>query len=631
MPRLAYGPMSASAVRPHKRSKPRKALPSITRSPLRLLNNLKAGRRDLFSIGVLCCLWLGLVKFGWARWGDVTVDSGRELYVAAALAEGKMLYRDVWYLYGPGAPYLNSLLFRTFGIHLNVAYFAGSLAGLAAMLTLFRCALYLAPLTVAFAIGYIVLIQSFGGGFFNYPLPYAYASVYGSVAACLFLLYAIRGALNPTKTNLIWAGIWSAVALITKLEFGFACFGSLAALQVGLILQQRSWRAAFRNLSTVMPALLICAVVIAWMVSIGGVAFITQENFMSWPTSYFMQNYGQSWLRLTGYDLSLAQLMKGLALTVGFVAFWVGFRFWLLSVFRKLWLRAGCFGIVLGAGTAALLMETPKRFDINIPLLVFPRSMVFLVALAIPVAGFLFWRSGLCARKLAILVVMIFGPLLAFRVLFRMTSRDYAIYYNGPVLLAFFLLLLAIAIPGGHFQNGVGARIARFFICAAVCAWVTVVAIPPYLDLRIGRVAIASERGTIYVPETILPAWADAANFMLQAKQSGEVVMSIPEDTALYFFAGVPSPTRVFAFTPGTLSPGPMTAKTIAEMEVAPVRFVIWSNRRFFEYGVPEFGVDFDVPFAEYIRRNYRPVRDFRYINRPDFWQATLWERKPDK
>ena len=46
-----------------------------------------------------------------------------------------------------------------------------------------------------------------------------------------------------------------------------------------------------------------------------------------------------------------------------------------------------------------------------------------------------------------------------------------------------------------------------------------------------------------------------------------------------------------------------MTAKTIAEMELGRVRYVIWSNRQFPEYGVPEFGVDFDVPFAEYIRR----------------------------
>ena len=587
------------------------------------------GAAVLITIGALCCLWLALVTFGWARWGSVTVDCGRELYVAAALAEGKMLYRDVWYLYGPGAPYLNSLLFRTFGIHLSVAYFAGSLAGLATMLTLFRCALYFAPLSVAFAIGYIVLIQSFGGGIFNYPLPYAYASVYGSVAACLFLLYAIRGALNPTKINLLLAGLWSAVALLMKLEFGFACFSSLAVLHVGLILRQRSWYAAFRNLLAVTPALLICAVVIGWMVSIGGVAFITQENFMSWPTSYFMQKYGQYWLRTHGYDLSLSQLLKVVVLTVGFVAFWVGFRFWLLSAFRKLWLRAVCIGTVLGAGTVAFWMETPERLNADIAMLVFPRPMVFIVALAIPLVGFLFWRSRLCARTLAILVVMIFGPLLAFRILFGMISQDYAIYYNGPVLLPFFLLLLAIAIPGGHFQNGVGARRARLFVCAAVCEWVTLLAIPRYFDMRTERVAFESERGTIYVRATTLPAWADAVNFMREAKQSGQAVMSIPEDTALYFFAGVLSPTRVFAFTPGTLSPGPMTAKTIAEMELVPVRYVIWSNRQFPEYGVPKFGVDFDVPFAEYIRRNYRPVREFSSINRPDVWQATLWERKP--
>ena len=72
-----------------------------------------------------------------------------------------------------------------------------------------------------------------------------------------------------------------------------------------------------------------------------------------------------------------------------------------------------------------------------------------------------------------------------------------------------------------------------------------------------------------------------------------------------------------------------MTDKLIGEMDAAPVRYVVWSNRRFTEYGVSEFGVDFDVAFGEYIRRNYRPVRQFSPSNRPHAWQATLWERKP--
>ena len=116
----------------------------------------------------------------------------------------------------------------------------------------------------------------------------------------LFLLYAIRGALNPKRINLLWAGLWSAAALLTKLEFGLACFGALAVLQVGLDLA---------------AAIMACGVLESDDCDAGsvdlrsgdrldgvdrGVAFITQENFMSWPTSYFMQKYGSIGCRRMG-------------------------------------------------------------------------------------------------------------------------------------------------------------------------------------------------------------------------------------------------------------------------------------------------------------------------------------------
>jgi hypothetical protein len=33
--------------------------------------------------------------------------------------------------------------------------------------------------------------------------------------------------------------------------------------------------------------------------------------------------------------------------------------------------------------------------------------------------------------------------------------------------------------------------------------------------------------------------------------------------------------------------------------------------------------------FNSQLRRNYRPVRRFSSFNRPDVWEATLWERNP--
>ena len=65
---------------------------------------------------------------------------GREMYVPAALAEGKMFYRDVWYLYGPAGPYI-SLFFRAFGTHLSVLYWAVSLSVLGCAVLLYSAAL----------------------------------------------------------------------------------------------------------------------------------------------------------------------------------------------------------------------------------------------------------------------------------------------------------------------------------------------------------------------------------------------------------------------------------------------------------------------------------------------------------
>lgn len=586
------------------------------------------GKGNWISIGALCSLWLALLTFGWARWGSVTVDSGRELYVAAALVEGEMLYRDVWYPYGPAAPYLNALLFRIFGTHITVMYLAGALAALIQALTLFRCTLYFAPSAVAFALGYIILIQSFVPGIFTYPLPYSYAAVYGSVAASLFLFYALRAAFLPTKANLIWAGIWSAFALVLKLEYGVACFATLAVLHIGLVLKQRSWRVAFRNFLVTVPALVICAGITAWLISIAGVAFIIQENFMSWPTSYFMRTYGEFWLGGMGYDWSWINIRSALLVTGGFIIFWTSFRFWLLSATHKLSFCNTGLAILISGCVIAFWTTHPERINDDIANFVFPSPMVFMIGLTAPLATFLFWRHHWRAADLAIMIVMTFGPLLAFRMLFGMLPQAYAIFYNGPALVGFVVLLFNIAIPATGLRSALRLRTAMCLLYAVVCGWLTLQVYPDYREMRERRIAFESERGTIYLPEAMLPAWAQAVEFMRDANARGKTVMSIPEDTGLYFFSGVLCPVRVCIFTPGLVAPGAMTDKVIREINQAGVRYIIWSNRSFPEYGVPQFGVDFDVAIGKYIRHNFHPVSEFGAANTPEFWHATLWERK---
>src|ERR1700751_6214310 len=44
---------------------------------------------------LLVLLWAWKFYSTWAAWGNLSVDTGHEMYLPALLAEGKMLYRDV--------------------------------------------------------------------------------------------------------------------------------------------------------------------------------------------------------------------------------------------------------------------------------------------------------------------------------------------------------------------------------------------------------------------------------------------------------------------------------------------------------------------------------------------------------
>jgi len=235
---------------------------------------------------MLVVLWAVKVYTTWAAWGDLTIDSGHEMYVPWMLAEGKMLYRDVWFLYTPGAPYINSCLFRLFGMHLNVLYWAGSLSALGSAIFLYLIGMRLSSWLVGWTAGAVILLEAFQPSLFCFPLPYAFAAVYGCLVGCLFLWLVINASTSTGWPWMLAAGVAAAVALLIKLEFGIACYGTLALLIATRSFLQRSWSLLTKDFIAILPGIAICALVIRWMVSIAGVEFITQENFMSWPTSY---------------------------------------------------------------------------------------------------------------------------------------------------------------------------------------------------------------------------------------------------------------------------------------------------------------------------------------------------------
>jgi len=584
---------------------------------------------------MLVVLWALKVYTTWAAWGNLTIDSGHEMYIPALLVEGKLLYRDVWFMYGPAAPYFTSYLYRLFGVHLNVLYWAGCLSALGSAIFLYLAGMRLSSWPIGWTAGAVVLMEAFEPSLFCFPLPYTSAAVYACFIGCLFLWLAISASTITGWTWTFAAGMAAAVALLLKPEFGIACYGTLSLLILVRSYLQRSWKLLARDMALILPGIAICAIVIGWMVSIGGVEFMTQENIVSWPTSYFMKTFGKAWLAENGFTITGSAFHEAMfravplaaALLVSCCVLW-----WKRSDARSMLLKVTFVLVVLLYFVRDVYLNAlpPQQLETTMSTVFFPQDMV----LYIVVAGFVAWwyfcrhRNSIGAQTLAVPLLLTYSSLLAFRILMKMEPGGYPIYYNGPVVLSF-LMLLCLIIPRSS-RSLRFVFLGELVICLGCFAPVVLHAVA--FEGETGNfVPLTTERGTIRVSRHMAENYKAAIQFMKEKAALGKSVLSVPEDTSLYFLSGTYCPTRVFSFTPGVLAPGKMTDDMIREIDHKPVDYLLWSNRAFPEFGVPVFGKDFDIEIGDYLKSHYRPIAPV-IPNTGNYWEwtAVVWERKPE-
>ena len=577
-------------------------------------------RIEYLGFASLIILWLATLVGTWGNWGNLTIDCGREMYVPAALLKGKVLYRDIWYLYGPAAPYFNTSLFRIFGVRLTVLYMAGALSALGCALFLYLSGSELRFSLAGWCAGVALILQAFGPLLFCFPLPYSFASVYGCLVACLFLWMAIRASRSSGPFSLFLLGILAAIALLLKLEYGFACYAALALMIALGQWPQTDGKRFRRELLAIAPGVALCTVVIVWMTGLRGADFIIHDNFMSWPSSFFMKKYGREWLASTGLAWNLHALLAAAKNTVIYV----------LTILAVYWVFSGKRNrkfFILGAVILAALVALPALSDkVRNVGAFFPHPMpLYAVASAALMSFAALWKKTK-PLSVGLLVACAFSSLLAMRMLLDLHPRLYAIYYDGPVILCH-LMLMSLIFRTLRAEP-LTMRWDERFIYAACLGVVTLVTTPIFRNTG-HRVWLRSDYGSVRADPEQARAYAQAIAFLKEKAAAQEEVLSVPEDTSLYFLSGTDCPIRVIEFTPGLVAPGRMSDELFADLQRRKPRYLVWSNRTFPEYGVPRFGVDFDQVLGNYFFLHYQPTKQI--FGQQDGWHATVWERTSER
>ena len=201
--------------------------------------NFSARRSFWLGAALVAAAFVFAAAISWRRWPDLLVDFGGQLYIPWRLANGAVLYRDLFYFAGgPLSQYFNALLFKVFGVSF-LTLIVANLALVAATLCLIyrRFVAATDALTATTICLGIVLVFAFGQyttiGNYNYIAPYSHEVLHGLLLSILAVLL-LSDWLGKERFRFIFAaGFCSGLVFLTKPDIFVAL---LAAVVVAFII-----------------------------------------------------------------------------------------------------------------------------------------------------------------------------------------------------------------------------------------------------------------------------------------------------------------------------------------------------------------------------------------------------------
>lgn len=180
--------------------------------------------RHSFGLG-LAVVWSALTiaaVVSWRKWPDLIVDFGLQLYIPWRLADGAVLYRDLFYMAGgPLSQYFHAALFKIFGTSFATLICSNLLitVGLVSLIYLrFRRVTDTVTgtlLAVAVVIGFAFAAYSSGGNY-NYLAPYSHEMLHGLTLGILTLALLTHDPCKNNRTTLLGAGFATGLVALTK-------------------------------------------------------------------------------------------------------------------------------------------------------------------------------------------------------------------------------------------------------------------------------------------------------------------------------------------------------------------------------------------------------------------------------
>lgn len=173
----------------------------------------------LKQLGIITIISLILYVIFYGKQDVYLVDVSREAYIPWQMLKGKLLYKDIFNVYGPLGYQINAIAYALLGIKLNTLYLMGFLNSLIICFTTFFISkLFTDKKTSLCITGLTMFVCVYAKNFFNFIFVYSYNAVYALTGFLLSLLFALLYIKDKKTSSLIYSFLFAGFSFANKIE-----------------------------------------------------------------------------------------------------------------------------------------------------------------------------------------------------------------------------------------------------------------------------------------------------------------------------------------------------------------------------------------------------------------------------
>lgn len=537
-------------------------------------------RTDLKYLILLGGILVLAVTLSYEHYGHLLVDCGREVYYPTQILSGKVLYRDILNIYGPFSYMFNALLFKFFGINLNVLYIAGFICAFLITSLTYLVARRFLPAFLSFSISILTLVAGvLNLNLFNFIFPYSYGMLYGFTAFLISLWLILKYINEPEKNLYLYlSSFFAGLCIANKYEF-------LPYLAVILYATLKIQHLKFKQYCLVLFSLLFMPALCFGILFLQGLrvqdlistAIIVKKMSQCQTLKYFYQNSGIFFHKKTIPFL----FTKFIETVIPILLLFFSAKRKNISSFIIFFLTIGLIFLKLNMTSFSFL-----------PLLI----------LILFIYDFKNIRHNTQLMILALSTILV-----NLKVYWGLIMFSYGTFFIG------LSLITVLALISNKFKGKINPSILGFYIILVSILF----CLPVMHNLKEKHNLLKTPRGSIYTENLYYDASDELIKYIESNTKKSDTVVIFPEGLFINFFTDRRSDDYYNSLLPLYIETFG-EEKIIDHFEKTKPEYIIFNNWNTRDYYFDYICKDYALDFCSFVARNYvqKKVIDknFRYL-----------------